>query len=234
MKVGIIQSSYIPWRGYFDFIDEVDLFVFLEDVQYTKRSWRTRNRIKTREGLRWLTVPVHATYGTTLIQEVRVDNSRNWTRQHAHALEESYAKAAHFREYANEFLVRLNSGFEKLSDLNISLTHWVMQQLDIRTPTMISHELAPRGRGTDRLLDILGKLNADCYVSGPSAKNYLEERKFREKGIRLEYKSYDYPDYPQLWGGFSSNVTILDLLFNVGPDSRRFLKSRSPNEVAIP
>lgn len=234
MKVGIIQSSYIPWRGYFDFIDEVDLFVFLEDVQYSKGSWRNRNRIKTQNGLLWLTVPVHAKHGKIQIRDVRIDNSKKWVHQHARTLEENYARAPYFRDYYIGFLNQLNTGFKNLSTLNIAITQWLMQQLEIHTPTMISSELDPEGKATDRLLDILVKLGADCYVSGPSAKNYLEESKFRKKGIRLEYKSYDYPDYPQLWGNFVSNVTVLDLLFNMGPDSRRFLKSRSPNEVAVP
>lgn len=234
MKVGIIQPSYIPWRGYFDFIDEVDLFILLDDVQFTRRDWRSRNRIKTKDGAMWLTVPVHVGSRDALINEVRIDDSQDWAQQHLGSLQRSYARATYFGCYYPELLETYRRGFTLLSDLNTTLIRWLMSKLDINTPIMNAADLQAQGIKTARLINLLQQVGADCYVSGPSAKAYLDEAMFRKHGIRLEYKSYDYPPYPQLWGDFIGDVSVLDLLFNVGPDARKYLKSRSPNEVAVP
>ena len=234
MKVGIIQSSYIPWRGYFDFIDEVDLFIFLDDTQYTRRDWRNRNRIKTKDGTMWLSVPVNVKDRDALINEVRIDHAQPWANQHTKSLQRCYAKAPYFEQYYPELFALPQSRPTLLSDLNIALIRWITKQLGINTPLLISADLQAHGSKTGRLIDLLKKVEADCYVSGPAAKGYLDVEMFRKNRIRLEYKSYDYPPYPQLWGDFIGNVSVLDLLFNVGSDARDFLKSRTPNEVAVP
>lgn len=233
MKVGIIQSSYIPWRGYFDFIDEVDLFIFHDDLQYTKGDWRNRNKIKTDRGPIWLTVPVHYKSTSQRICDTIIDYSGGWPGKHIDQFVQWYAKARFFREYSEEFFGILNTQYRTISELNIAMCHWVMRKLEIGVPTRLSREFDPQGRKTVRLIDLLKKVGADCYLSGPTAKGYLDENAFRSNGIQLEYKSYDYPAYPQLWGEFEGKVTVLDLIFNTGPNARAYLKSQSPNERVI-
>lgn len=234
MKVAIIQSCYLPWRGYFDFIDDVDLFVVYDDIQYTRRDWRNRNWIKTANGRQWLTVPVRYAARGQLIRDTGIDDEQPWRAQHARALQLAYARAPHFAARRASLLAQLERPFATLSELNLSLIQWVMTELTITTPIRRSEDLAPQGRRTDRLIDVLRKVGATSYVSGPTADAYLEAEKFAAAGIGLEYKEYDYPEYPQLWGSFEPHVSVLDLLFNCGPDSRRWLKSRSPNRVVVP
>lgn len=232
MKVGIIQSNYIPWRGYFDFIDDVELFVYLDDVQYTRRDWRNRNRIKTSNGLVWLTVPVVFSRDAfdTKIEAVKIDYSEDWIKKHIDSIRHSYSKARFYKQFSEEFYNTINQGFKTISELNINTNNWIMETLDIKTEIKKSSDFAPVGTKTDRLIDILKKAGATGYLSGASAKDYLEVEKFREAGIGLEFKAYEYKEYPQLFGGFEQNVTVLDLLFNCGPDARKYLKSLKKNE----
>jgi len=232
MKVGVIQSNYIPWRGYFDFIDSVDLFVFHDDLQYTKNDWRNRNRILTADGLRWLTVPVSYKHVEQKIDEVPIDYSQNWAARHIQQLEANYRHAPFFQDYVRQFAGIINERFASISQLNIAVCKWFMQVLDIRTPIRMSREFMLSGKKSERLIDLLTKMGATTYVSGPSASAYLDLDLFRSHGIRVEYKSYDYREYPQLQTGFWPGVSALDLLFNTGFDARRYLKSRVSNEVA--
>jgi len=233
MKVGIIQSNYIPWRGYFDFIDDVDLFIFLDDVQYTRRDWRTRNKVKTPNGLQWLIVPVQHDRRTQRICDTPIDYSQPWQRRHVNTIKINYHKAPYYHLHADEFFAIIEQRFGTISDLNISLIKWCMSKLSIDTPLRMSSEFSPVGSKTDRLIDILKKVKTNAYLSGPKAKDYLEPEKFIAAGIQLEYKSYQYRDYPQLWGAFEPAVTVLDLLFNCGEYSREYLKSLRENEEYI-
>jgi hypothetical protein len=230
VRVGIIQSNYIPWRGYFDFIDDVDLFIFHDDLQYTKGDWRNRNKIKTPNGLVWLTVPVRYHKTDQIICETPIDDSQSWCKKHINQIIANYSKAPFFHHYADEFFAIIKQKFETISDLNVMLTRWIMEKLSITTPLRMSSEFEPAGTKTDRLIDILKKVGATIYLSGPSAKDYLETEKFAEACIELEYKSYVYREYLQLWGQFEPTVTILDLLFNCGEHSRDYLKSLKENE----
>ncbi len=233
MKAGIIQSNFIPWRGYFDLIDDVDLFIYHDDLQYTKGDWRNRNKIKTPQGPVWVTVPVFHKHVSQLICETEIDNTRPWRDKVKNRVSSCYHKAPHFKRYADIFFGILDRNFRTISELNIDLNAWIMEELGIKTQTMMSREVAPRGAKTDRLIDILTKVGATEYLSGPSAKDYIELPKFKDAGIGLAYKSYDYGEYPQLFGPYEQNVTVLDFLFNVGPEARVFLKSRRPNERVL-
>ncbi len=233
MRVGIIQSNYIPWRGYFDFIDGVDLFIFHDDLQYTKGDWRNRNKIKTPNGLCWLTVPVKYDRTSQLIEETRIDYSQRWQQKHINQVKTNYHKTPFYSLYADELFTIIERNFETISELNRTLIKWGMSKLSIDTPLRMSSEFSPVGSKTDRLIDILKKANANIYLSGPTARDYLETEKFVAAGIQLEYKSYQYQDYPQLWGTFESAVTILDLLFNCGEYSQEYLKSLRKNEEYI-
>ena len=233
MKVGIIQSNYIPWRGYFDFIDDVDLFIFHDDLQYTKNDWRNRNKIKTNQGAIWITVPVNYNLTSQLISETRIDYSHNWVQKHINQFEQWYAKAPFYRDYSDELFGLLTMQYQTISKLNITFCRWVMEKLGIKTPTRLSSAFQAQGTKTTKIVNLLKIISANFYLSGPTAKGYLNESLFRENSIGLEYKSYDYPAYPQLWGEFISEVTVLDLLFNTGPEARNYLKSRSPNQLAV-
>lgn len=233
MKVGVIQSSFIPWRGYFDFIASVDAFVFHDDIQYTKGDWRNRNKIKTAKGSEWLTVPVSYKYVSQLICETPIDNSTPWAKKHLRIWQAHYQAAQYF-DATTEILSLLddNEG-ATISQLNVKLIRKICDYLNISTPTMLSSELALEGSKTERLIDLLKKLNASAYLSGPSADAYLDKEAFRRNGIQLEYKSYDYAPYPQLWGDFIGEVTVLDLIANCGSEARNHIRSRTPDTVVI-
>lgn len=232
MRVGIIQSNFIPWRGYFDFIDDCDLFIYHDDLQYTKNDWRNRNRIKTAEGPAWVTVPVHYRQVSQRICDTGIDYSKDWAGRIANQIRANYMRAPFFKDYSAPFFEILNSGIEVISDLNVAVNRWIAEALGIRTEIRMSKEFSPEGAKTDRLIGILKKAGATSYLSGPSAKAYIEPEKFSMAGISLEYKSYEYAEYPQLYHGFEPNVTVLDLLFNCGPDARGYLKSLKCNETA--
>ena len=221
MKCVILQPSYIPWRGYFHQIEKADVFVFYDDVQYDVDGWRNRNRIKTPSGPIWLTVPV-AAKGTHTdgrpICDIRIcwDRPRNQT--HLKSLRHSYGRARYFRRYEAMLEEWYGSRPELLAEFTIPTTIRLARELGIHhTQFVRSSHLECPGQKTDRLLAILKKLGATHYISGPSARSYLEVERFAAEGIGVEWMSYDYPEYPQPYPPFDSQVSILDLLFNAGP-----------------
>ncbi|BAU48604.1 hypothetical protein SVA_2052 [Sulfurifustis variabilis] len=235
MRVGIIQSSYVPWRGFFDFIDSVDLFVVFDDVQYpVGRSWRNRNQLKTKNGLRWLTVPIAAKSTGLAIDEVAIGRTEKpWQDAHRRSLKEALGPAPFFAAAQRLWEEAIAAGDTGISALNVRLIRGICSYLRIETPIVTSREYGAAGRKTERLINLLQAVGASTYLSGPSAKDYLDEAAFQAHRIRLEFKSYDYAEYPQLWGPFVGNVTVLDLIANTGPNAREFLKSRSPDAVAV-
>jgi len=219
-RVAVLQSNYIPWKGYFDILHDVDLFVFHDDLQYTKQDWRNRNRIKTPRGLEWLTIPV-GPCEDRLICEVEIKD-RSWAIAHWRRLRQHYSQAPCFGTY-RDFLehVYLGSTWESLSELNQFLIRTIARDfLGIATEIQNSRQYAPAGRKQDRLLDLLQKCGATAYVSGPAARSYIRPERFAEAGIELIWKDYSgYPEYPQFHPPFVHAVTILDLLLQVGPAS---------------
>ncbi len=235
MRVGIIQSSYIPWRGYFDFIRSVDLFILFDDVPFgAKGSWRNRNQLLFRGDLRWLTVPVNSRLDQP-IDEVLIDpHAPQWRQRHKALITESLRGAAHF----GDALAVWEEGVEgsrdaSISGLNASLTDSICRYLGVRTPIRNARELGVTGTKTKRLIALLEAVNARTYLSGPTAAGYLDEDLFRDRGIRLEFKSYDYPPYPQNGTTFIGTVSVLDLIAHVGSDSGRCLQSRTPDKVVV-
>ena len=217
-KVGVIQSNYLPWKGYFDIIHDVDLFIFYDDVQYTKNDWRNRNRFKAAQGVSWLTIPV-GKRNDRLIWEVEI-NDDAWQRKHWTVIKDSYSRTPYFTRYREFFEhVYLESVWTNLSALNQFLIEKISKDyLGIQTDFGDSREFHPKGVKLDRLMDLLQKAGATSYVSGPSAKGYIDETKFVDAAIELFYKDYTgYPEYPQLFPPFEHAVSILDLLFNCGP-----------------
>jgi hypothetical protein len=234
MRVGLIQSNYLPWRGYFDFIDDVDLFIFHDDLQYTKRDWRNRNLIKTPHGKQWLTVPVNLESSHQLIRDVQVDYTQDWISYQINRFFECYKQTKFFPEARDFFKLVQQKKPSTISELNRYLIDEITQYFGIKTPMEVSWKYSPQSTKTERIIDILQKVDATAYLSGPNADCYLDKDLFRERNIRLEYKSYSYEPYSQPWGDFIGDVTILDLIANCGPNARKFLKSSIPNQVIIP
>lgn len=233
-KVAVIQSNYIPWKGYFDIIHDVDLFVFYDDIQYTKNDWRNRNKVKTSQGLCWLTIPV-GSREDRLIYEVEI-NDNSWTKKHWETIKQSYSKAPFFRMYKDFFeSVYLNTKWNNLSELNQFLIKTIsMEFLGIETKFTDSRQYHAEGHKLDRLIDMLSKVNAELYISGPTAKDYIDETKFSHAGIQLVYKDYaGYPEYPQLFPPFEHAVSILDILFNCGPAAADYIWGWRKVEVEI-
>ncbi|MCE2949590.1 MAG: WbqC family protein [bacterium] len=231
MRVGAIQSSYIPWRGYFDFISSVDTFVVYDDVQYSKGSWRNRNRLKMPAGPRWITVPVRAHLGQA-VDEVEIGQAgAAWQDLHRRQIEASLGEAPYYRDALALWLDAAGTGERYLSRLNVRLIRAVNEYLGIRTPLAFSRELDLRGNRTERLLSMLQQLGATEYLSGPSASAYLDVDLLNRNGIRVRYKQYDYRPYPQRWGGFEGAVSVLDLVANTGPAARDYLPTLTPDTV---
>jgi hypothetical protein len=224
MKVGMIQPNFLPWRGYFDFIDDVDLFIIYDDVKYTHRDWRNRNKIKTNNGLKWISVPVIHN-SNTLINEALIDYSSRWVEKQIKTITLSYQNAKYFEVYSKELFNILMAKPKLLSELNYNLIKWIMKELEINTRLQFASEFKKTGSKFDKPLKILKLVGATEYLSGPTAKEYTEINKYNNANIKVEYKEYNYKEYPQLWGSFLPNVSILDLLFNCGDNSREFLKS---------
>ena len=226
MKVGIIQSNFLPWLGYFDFIRETDLFIIHDDLQYTKGDWRNRNKIKTPRGVEWITVPVHYRSTSQLIEETPVDYSSPWTRRMLNRIRESYRHAPCFEPYFSELSELLSQPAPSISDLDLRMIHWVCRNLEISTPIRMSREYHPQGTKTERLIGILTQVQASTYLSGPAARAYLIPEMFEQAGIRLEYKQYNYPAYEQLYPPFELGVSVIDLLFMKGKDARFYLEHK--------
>jgi len=219
MKAAIIQSNYLPWKGYFDIIHDVDVFVFLEDVQYTHRDWRNRNKIKTPGGVKWISVPVLGGINQ-LIYEAKIDYSQDWREKHKQTIHHSYASSSYYDTYQSEILEIFSKKFNSLSELNIFSIKKISKILGIQTKFFNSKDLHNDGTKDDKLINICQTIGADSYVSGPAARNYIENDKFSTAKIELCYKDYSgYPDYQQLWGNFESMVSIIDVIFNCGEKS---------------
>ena len=228
-RVAIVQSSYIPWKGYFDIINSVDEFILYDDVQYTKRDWRNRNRIKTASGLRWLTIPVQVK-GRYLqrIDETEVSDP-GWARSHWSALVQSYSAAPFFASYRAQFEeLYLARDAVRLSLINRRFIEAACQVLGITTRLRWSTDYPAHGTKTERLVSLCTAAGATTYVSGPSARAYIEEEQFRRAGVELSYVDYSgYPEYSQLYPPFEHAVTILDLIFSAGESAPSYMKSFS-------
>jgi hypothetical protein len=223
-KVAILQSNYIPWKGYFDLIAAVDEFILYDEAQFTKNDWRNRNRIKTPNGVAWLSIPV----GQDIRRRIRDVEllEHGWQDKHWKTLQTNYGRAAHFAEVAQVFeplyLARTHAN---LSALNREFIEAICLYLGIGTPIRNCWDYTLVPGKTERLVSLAEQAGASEYVSGPSARSYLDERLFAEHGIRLSWFDYaGYPEYPQLWGEFTHEVSIVDLLFNCGRDAPRYLR----------
>ncbi len=227
MNCVILQPSYIPWRGLFHQIQKADVFVFYDDVQYDDRGWRNRNRVKTASGTQWLTIPVFsggAQVEATPIHEVPICWDRPWTRKHWTTIRHAYSRAPFFSRYApliEGFYARRD---ERLADFTIDFTVALAKELGIEGTRFVrSSSLDVGGERMERLIGILKAVGGRHYISGPSARDYIDEGMLAAAGMTLEYMSYDYPEYAQLHPPFDPQVSVLDLLFMKGPESPAFI-----------
>ena len=226
-KVAIIQSNYIPWKGYFDIINSVDEFIIYDDMQYTKRDWRNRNRIVTSTGLLWLTIPVKVK-GKFFqkISETEVGED-SWNKKHWTTLTHHYKKTPFFNDYKDSIEeLYLNCNEKLLSKVNYRFLEGINSLLGIKTKMIFSSEFSLVGEKSERLLNICKQAEATTYLSGPSAKTYLDENLFHQENIQVEWMDYsNYPEYPQLYSPFEHGVTVFDLIFNTGTDACKYMKS---------
>jgi hypothetical protein len=225
-RIAILQSNYIPWQGYFDIINMVDEFILYDDVQFTKNDWRNRNKIKTSSGIQWITIPVrHLSLGQT-INETRTAQD-NWAEKHYKTFCSNYGRASHFKSLqpALENLFQSIST-PYLSEINGIFIRFINNQLGIRTRISRSTDYRLIEGQSERLVDLILQAGGSTYLSGPSARGYLDQAVFHEAGINLEWMDYSgYREYPQLFPPFEHRVTVMDLLLNTGPDAFAYLKS---------
>ena len=226
MLLSVHQPQYLPWLGFFSKINMSDCFVILDNVQYKKREFQNRNKIRTAKGFIWLTVPV-VTKGRfhQKIKEVKIDNSVSWQQKHLRSITTNYGKAKFFKKYSS-FLedIYLKSKWQSLNDLNCHIINYTLKELAIDTKIYTESSLDIEGSSTDRIINICKTLAADTYLSGSGAKAYLEEEKFKASGIGLCYQEFKHPNYPQAFKDFEPQMSVLDLLLNCGPESRNYLK----------
>jgi len=229
-KVAIVQSSYIPWKGYFDLINMADQFVLLDDVKYNG-TWRNRNRILTAAGPRWLTIPIAHDHAEPFLRicETRVADPR-WAHKHWDILRSHYHRAPCFPQFRDIFaeVYRELAEEKRLSRINARFITLVCELLGIKTRISWSMDLPSAPGKNERVIAICQALRATEYISGPAAKVYIAPEKFDAAGIGLTYIDYSgYPEYPQLHGAFDHAVSIVDLIFNTGADAPRFMRSFS-------
>ncbi len=225
-RVAMLQSNYIPWKGVFDLIHRVDVFVFYDDVQFTKKDWRSRNKIPTANGELWLTVPV-LTKGKRdqLVFETMIDQSTDWQQKHHRTLTLNYAKAPYIRDYEQLlFDFYLAKRWANLSEMNVYMTKYLCGELGITAEFVNAQDLGISGdKDGEKVIQICQALDCDHFINGPASKAFMDEQKFKAADIELEYMEYEYPQYKQLFHPFNHYVSVLDLLFMTGKDAPHYI-----------
>ena len=225
MKALITQSNYIPWKGYFENIAQADVFVVYDDMQFTKRDWRNRNKIKTAQGSKWLTVPVEVKGKfDQAINATRVSDG-DWRRNHVEQIRHAYGKAAHFKdEFPWISGLYETADQENITELNVHFLKAICDRLGINTEFRDSREFVLATDRTERLVSICEQLGATEYLTGPAAKNYMDGSSFAERGINVVYADYEgYPEYPQVHPPFEHGVSIWDVFLNCGDAAREMV-----------
>lgn len=224
-KVAILQSNYIPWKGYFDLLASVDEFILYDDMQFTKNDWRNRNKIKTPHGLEWISIPVGSDINRTIREVMLPDNG--WREKHLRTFTANYSRTPYHKEVMTLIgPAYLNKAISNLSAFNRTLIELVCQYLGIKTKISNSWDYELQGERVERLVNLCKQVGAQHYITGPAAKDYLDVNLFDEANIDVRWYDYSgYKEYPQLWGQFEHGVSVLDLLFNCGKDASSYLKN---------
>jgi len=232
MRVVVLQPTYLPWMGYFGMIDVADTFVFYDDVQFSVQSWQQRNKIKTSQGWMWLTVPIMRHFGSR-IKDTRINNSTSWSKKHWESISQNYSKAPFLEKYAAVFKEVYENEQEYLVHLNITLIKRITEILGLKTKFIVASDLNVDGVKTERLLNMLKKVGASDYISGPGAKVYVEVNSLKENNIKLYWYEYQHPVYPQKGGDFMPYLSVIDLLFNVGDEALSYIRKGSQNALKL-
>ena len=224
-RIAILQSNYIPWKGYFDIIGLVDEFIIYDEVQYTKNDWRNRNKIKTASGTQWITIPVYQRSLRQKISETVISDPK-WGMRNWNSLKTNYGRAPYFKSYSSAIQeIYLTSKSLNLSEINVAFIRFICDFLGIKTKISNSADYVLEGDSTEKLVSLCRQTRASHYLSGPAAKVYILENLFQEEKINIEWMDYNgYQEYPQLYPPFEQGVSIIDLLFNAGPASRDYMK----------
>ena len=225
MIAAVHQPQYLPWLGYFHKIAKCDVFVFLDDVQYKKREFQNRNKIKTASGPLWLTVPVltKGAYSQN-INEVKTDTTEHhWENSHWKSIELNYRHSPFFKEHAGFFSELYAKKWDSLMNVSLEIIRYTLKYLAINTPIKMSSEFALSSASTQRIIDLCKAIGAGTYLSGAGGKDYMDTSLFAQQNITLEFQQFNHPQYPQQYGAFEPYLSIIDLLFNCGPDSRKIL-----------
>ena len=236
MLVGILQPSYIPWLGFFEQMARVDLFVLYDDVQYDKQGWRNRNRIKSFHGVQWLSVPV-LTKGkrSQLINQSQIDGTSEWGMKHIESIKLNYKKANYFDDFYFQMEPLLNKKWNYLLDLNFNLLNLVKEYLGIKTRVILSSSLLKKlpkeSSPESRLIEICEKVGGDSLYEGAAGQNYIDVSIFKKAKISLIYQQYDHPVYKQLYGDFIPYLSVVDLIFNEGPNSLSILELKNKRVI---
>lgn len=222
----IHQPDFAPWLGFFDRLLDCDVFVVLDSVQFARRGWTHRDRIKTAQGAQWLTVPVvKKGRFDQAIREVEIDDARDWRTRHLATLATAYARAPFRDPVLTRLAAIYRSGHERLVDLNMAVLGWLMEALEITVEIRLASEMGATGAKSDLLVELCRRIGADVYLSGLGASDYLDEAAFAAAGIRVRWQDFRHPVYPQQHGPFIPMLSALDCLFNCGPAAATTLRS---------
>jgi hypothetical protein len=227
------QPNYLPWLGFFDKMRNSDMFIIEDEVQFERQGFTNRNKIKTVDGVRWLSVPVKHANVPLKIKEVEISNQGEpaWASRHWLTLKHSYCKAPFWRDYSGFFEDAYNQRWVKLLDFNMHLIRGIMRFLDIRTPIVMGSTLGVTGRKSELILAQCKAVGGDTQLAGIGGKGYINTKRFEEEGIKLCFQNFEQPCYPQLHGNFASNLSVVDYLFCSGASEwkKLVLKQRSRN-----
>jgi len=229
MIVAIHQPQYLPWLGFFDKMDQADAFCYLDNVQYKKNEWQNRNRIKTAQEWQWLTVPVQFRFPQKII-EVTLNKTVKWQKKHIQALMTNYKKARYFDDYFPILESALKQDFEAISDVNIHMITLIREILGINSkPVVRASELSLSDDPTGRLIDICKYFDGSAYLAGQDGAKYMDMFQFSKSGIEVVAQEFRHPEYPQCFGDFQSHMSIIDLIFNCGPESLSVIRKGRRN-----
>jgi hypothetical protein len=224
VKVAIHQPQYLPWLGYLDKLDTADIFILLDTVQFRKHEWQNRNRIRTKEGWQWLTVPIIDRFPER-IDQVQISVGTDWQRKHAHALQQHYAKAPCWAWIGPELLALLAKPWDRLCDLNVAVLDFLAGRLGITTPRVLASGFAAREEPTERLIDLCRAVGGTEYLSGGGGPAYMDLARFREAGVAVQVQAYRHPRYPQRYAPFVTCLSVIDLLASCGPESLEIIRT---------
>ena len=220
MRIAIMQPGYLPWLGFFELMHHCELFVIFDDVQYTKKDWRSRNRIRTKDGWMWLSVPVQTKNRQFQgIHEAVIDHSSNWRHKHIKAIEVNYGRAPHFQEFFPVLKEIIGFKWERLVDLDLELIQWLAGTFGIQREIVRSSQLRVSGGREDRIMAVCEALGARELYDTKASAAFLDRISFERRGIRLEFQDYLHPVYQQVYDPFHSHLSAIDLLFNHGSES---------------